>query len=86
MNELEKNVNDENQTNAREHLVSMVWIANQQYFRVYEAMRLSKSKIDNTSTDYKPNKIRDAFESRYVEFKSDKDKKSLMKEYLKILG
>ena len=49
-------------------------------------MRLSKSKIDNTSTDYKPNKIRHAFESRYVEFKSDKDKKSLMKEYLKILG
>ena len=48
-------------------------------------MRLSKSKIDNTSTDYKPNKIRDAFESRYVEFKSDKDKKSLMKEYLEIL-
>ena len=32
--------------------------------------------------DYKPRKISDAFEGRYVGYKSDQDKKSSLREYL----
>ena len=46
-------------------------------------MRLFELNIDNnTPMYYKPKKIADNFESRYIEHKSEKDKKSSMKEYL----
>ena len=46
-------------------------------------MRLFESKIDNnTPTDYKPRKIRDVFEGRYVEYKTEKDQKLSMAKYL----
>ena len=49
-----------------------------------KVVRLFESNIDNkTSMDYKPKKIANDFESRYIEYKSEKDKKSSMKEYLK---
>ena len=49
-----------------------------------KVMRLFESNIDNkTSMDSKPKKIANDFESRYIEYKSEKDKKSSMKEYLK---
>ena len=48
-----------------------------------KVMRLFESNIDNnTSMDYKPKKIIDDFESRYIEHKSEKDKKSSMKKNL----
>ena len=48
-----------------------------------KVMRLFESKVDNnTSMNYKPKKIKDAFEDKYVEYKSEKDKTSSMEEYL----
>ena len=48
-----------------------------------KVMRLFESNIDNnTPMDYKPKKIADDFESRYIENKSENDKKPSMKEYL----
>ena len=49
-----------------------------------KVFKLFESKIDNdTSTGYKPIKIKNAFEGRCVEYKSKKDEKSSLKEYLK---
>lgn len=40
-------------------------------------------KIDkNTPSDYKPKNVVDAFESRYVEYNSEKHKKFSVKRYL----
>ena len=40
-----------------------------------KVMRFYESRIDsNTPTDYKPKKIANVFESRYVEYKNEKDK------------
>ena len=46
-------------------------------------MRLFESKLDNNMpTDYKPRKIRDVFEGRYVEYKTEKDQNLSMAKYL----
>lgn len=50
-------------------------------------MRLFESKIDNnTPADYKPRKIRDVFEGRYVEYKTEKDQNLSMAKYLEEVG
>ena len=50
-------------------------------------MRLFESKIDNnTHADYKPRKIRDVFEGRYVEYKTEKDQNLSMAKYLEEVG
>ena len=47
-----------------------------------KVIRLFESKVDdNTLSNYKTKKIRDAFDGRYVECKSQKDKISSLKEY-----
>ena len=50
-------------------------------------VRLFESKKDNnTSTNYKPKEFTDALEGRYVECKSEKNKKHQWKNTVKILG
>ena len=46
-------------------------------------MNLFESNIDNdTTVDYKPKNINDAFEGKFLECKSEKNKKSSMNKYL----
>ena len=51
-----------------------------------KVMRLFESKVDNnTSMNYKPKNIKDAFEDKYVEYKSEKDKNHQWKNILRKL-
>ena len=80
-----ENGNDKNEASTRKYFVSVVYDCTKTMKKSesngnQKIMRLFEWKIEcNTTTDYKPKKIAHTFKGRYVECKSEKEKKLSMK-------